>query len=405
MHFEKSNRGYHRFVSALVLLFILLIITGGIGEEKFFLPLFTYMSKDTGGASALVQGSISGMLPLYEYRDSETGEATYSVEDIGAKEDVTLQIIEGEGEEGSRAETEFVQGENIQSASGESEREAQLAEDLTLQELLLLENQAVAYVPAQKVMSYDLSIYQDYETLLSTFYTIDRYALAGSDLFNINSFMSTDLTIDKETEGPQILIYHTHSLEGYADSVPGDVSQTVVGVGDFLTEILTEQYGYTVLHHTETYDAVRDDAYANSLPGLEKVLEENPSIQVVIDLHRDAANPSRNMVIDIDGRKTARFMFFNGISRSTQNGSIDYLYNPYLPENLAFSFQMQKVAGEYYPGLTRTIYVKQYRYNMHLCPRSLLVELGDNSNTVEEARNACYPLAHMLDMVLSGQVQ
>lgn len=405
MHFGKSNSGYHRLVSVLVLLFILLIITGGMGEEKFFLPLFTYISQDADDTSTLVQSSISGMLPLYEYSDSETGEATYSVEDIDAEEDVTLQIIEGEGEEGSRAETEFVQGENIQSASGESEKEAQMAEDLTLQELLLQENQAVAYAPAQKVMSYDLSAYQDYETLMSAFYTIDRYALAGSDLFDVNRFMSTDLSIDKETEGPQILIYHTHSLEGYADSVPGDATQTVVGVGDFLAEILTEQYGYTVLHHTETYDAVRDDAYANSLPGLEKVLEENPSIQVVIDLHRDAANPSREMVVDIDGRKTARFMFFNGISRSTQNGNIDYLYNPYLAENLAFSFQMQKVAGEYYPGLTRTIYVKQYRYNMHLRARSLLVELGDNSNTVEEAMNACYPLAHMLDMVLSGQIQ
>lgn len=404
MHFGKSNKGYHRFVSALVLLFILLILTGGMGEEKFFLPLFTYMSQDMSGTSALVQSSISGMLPLYEYSDSETGEATYSLDNIDATKEVTLQILEGDGEEGSRPETEFVEEENVQSASGEREKEAQIAEDLALQKLLLQENQAVAYAPAEKMMSYDLSLYQDYETLLSTFYTIDRYALAGSDLFNINSFMGTDLAIDKEADGPQILIYHTHSLEGYADSVPGDASQTVVGVGDFLAEILTEQYGYTVLHHTETYDAVRDDAYANSLPGLEKVLEENPSIQVVIDLHRDAANPSREMVVDIDGRKTARFMFFNGISRSTQNGNIDYLYNPYLAENLAFSFQMQKVAGEYYPGLTRTIYVKQYRYNMHLRPRSLLVELGDNSNTVEEAMNACYPLAHMLDLVLSGQV-
>ena len=64
---------------------------------------------------------------------------------------------------------------------------------------------------------------------------------------------------------------------------------------------------------------------------------------------------------------------------------------------------MQKVAGEYYPGLTRKIYVKQYRYNMHLRERTLVVELGDNTNTVEEAKNACYPLAHILNMVLSKE--
>ena len=57
---------------------------------------------------------------------------------------------------------------------------------------------------------------------------------------------------------------------------------------------------------------------------------------------------------------------------------------------------------EYYPGLTRRIYLKGYRYNMHLCPRSLLIELGAQTNTVEEIRNACAPIAHILDMELSG---
>lgn len=58
---------------------------------------------------------------------------------------------------------------------------------------------------------------------------------------------------------------------------------------------------------------------------------------------------------------------------------------------------------EYYPGLTRKIYLKAYRYNMHLRPRSLLVELGAQTNTLQEAKNACEPLAQMLDMVLAGE--
>ena len=402
IRFKEYENSFKRIVSTAGLLLILLIVTGDMGEQRFFLPLFTYMEDQGSGADSVIHNSLATLMPLYDYGSSNMSTA-FTVEE--SEEEVTLNIMEGEGDEGSRPDTEPVWEENTQSASGEGLEEARASEELALQELMLAENQANAFVQAEKVMSYDLTVYEDYETLLSTFYTIDRYALAGSDLFNLESLMSKDLTLEKGGDGPQILIYHTHSQEAFADSVPGDASQTIVGVGDFLAKILTEQYGYQVLHHTEEYDTVRDDAYANSLPGLKAVLEEYPSIQVVIDLHRDAGSPTREMVMDIGGRPTARFMFFNGISRSTSTGDIDYLYNPNLSANLAFSFQMQKTAGEYYPGLTRKIYVKQYRYNMHLRERTLLVELGDENNTVEEAMNACYPLAHILHLVLSGEAQ
>jgi stage II sporulation protein P len=210
------------------------------------------------------------------------------------------------------------------------------------------------------------------------------------------------MTISKEGDQPQILIYHTHSQETYADSVPGEESTSIVGVGEWLAQILTESYGYKVLHHTGKYDVeVRDDAYSNSLPAIEALLEEHPTIEVVIDLHRDEMPEEKKLLIDLDGRPTARFMFFNGLSRTRKTGDISYLYNENLGQNLAFSFQLQKKALEYYPGLTRKIYLKGYRYNMHLKPRTLLVELGAQNNTVAEAMNACDPLAHILDLVLS----
>ena len=131
-------------------------------------------------------------------------------------------------------------------------------------------------------------------------------------------------------------------------------------------------------------------------------MEEYPSIAYVIDLHRDEMAEETRLVMDLDGRPTARFMFFNGLSRTKKTGNIAYLYNENLQDNLAFSFQMQLKAAEYYPGLTRKIYLKGYRYNMHLRDKYLLVELGAQNNTVEEAMNACDPLAHILDMVLSG---
>lgn len=85
--------------------------------------------------------------------------------------------------------------------------------------------------------------------------------------------------------------------------MPGERSDTIVGVGDELTRILTEDYGYNVLHHTAQYDTVRDEAYGNSLPEITRLLEENPSIQVVIDLHRDAGGADRATTMDVNGKR------------------------------------------------------------------------------------------------------
>lgn len=402
-YLKDYGGGLRRVISSVALLFILLLYTCGMGSQKFFLPLFTYSADGGEGPMVAISNGLMSLMPLCYYNREKVEEPTVPQSETSAEEEITLHIISGDGEEGSRADREMP--EEPVSASGESLEEALQSEALTLEELLAQENRAYHFAVPQKVVEYDWNALTEYSTLLSTFYTIDSTAQGGSDLFNLESLMGRDVTIEKTGEGPQILIYHTHSKESFIDSEPGNSADTIVGVGDFLTQLLTEEYGYTVLHYTEEFDTVRDSAYAKSLPALEALLAQYPSIQVVIDLHRDAGNASRNMVVDIDGRRTARFMFFNGISRSKKTGDIDYLYNPNLAENLAFSFQMQVAAGQYYPGLTRNIYIKQYRYNMHLRGRTLLIELGDENNTVEEAKNACYPLAFLLDAVLSGKAR
>ena len=222
---------------------------------------------------------------------------------------------------------------------------------------------------------------------------------------DLDQLLYQDLSVDKSAEGPQILIYHTHSQEGFVDSVPGDPSTTIVGAGERLAELLEEEYGFRVLHHTGEYDVEnRDYAYSNSLPEIEKLLEENPSIEVVIDLHRDEMKEGKKLVMDLQGKPTARFMFFNGMSYIRDKGDITYLENPYIEDNLAFSFQAQVAANEYYPGIARRIYLKAYRYNMHLRPKSMLIELGAQTNTVEEIMNACDPLAHIISIVLSDEM-
>ena len=261
-----------------------------------------------------------------------------------------------------------------------------------------------AFSPAERQVEIDVGQLQDYETLVNTFYAVDANTMVGSDQLSVEKLLGMDMTLDTAGEGPQILIYHTHSQEAFADSVPEDVNTGIVGVGEYLTQILTEQYGYRVLHHTGQYDAeTRNNAYSRALPAVEELLAAYPSIQVIIDLHRDEVAEGTHLVTEVDGRPCARFMFFNGLSRTRKTGDIDYLKNENQEANLAFSFQMQLKAAEYYPGLTRRIYLKGYRYNMHLRPRTLLVELGAQNNTLEEAMNACDPLAHLLHMVLAGE--
>lgn len=264
--------------------------------------------------------------------------------------------------------------------------------------------EAVFHEVEEPAYRYQWENLQDYTELVKAFYAIDSTTTAGSELLNTEKLLSKDMRMQGGNDKPQILIYHTHSQEAFVDSIPGDESTTIVGAGEKLAGILRDKYGYNVIHLTESFDAEsRDYAYGNSLPVLEQLLEENPSIEVVIDLHRDAMPEDRRLVVDLQGRPTAQFMFFNGLSRTARNGPIESMENPYLDDNLAFSFQMQTASNEYYPGLARRIYLKAYRYNLHLRPKSLLIELGAQNNTVEEIMNAIDPLAHIIHLVLVGE--
>lgn len=262
---------------------------------------------------------------------------------------------------------------------------------------------AAAGSAAEKAVTYPREKLNDFDYLIQNFYQVDGTTTINSTQLNADALLTKDMRLSHDASTPQILIYHTHSQEGYADSTAGDASTTVVGVGDYLTKILTEQYGINVIHHKGEYDVGdRDHAYAKAGPGLEQVLAENPGIEVVIDLHRDGVREDTRLVTEIGGTQMAQIMFFNGLSRTTSTGDIDYLYNPYLADNLAMSFQMQLKAAEYYPGFTRRIYLKGYRYNMHYCPKTLLIEVGAQTNTVQEAMNAMVPLADILNKVLTG---
>ena len=238
----------------------------------------------------------------------------------------------------------------------------------------------------------------NYEYLLGNFYTVDSNTMADPELLNAEKLLGKNMKLDG-SKGPKVLIYHTHSQEGFIDSVPGDPGTTILGMGTYLTELLNDTYGIETIHHEGVYDLVdgkldRSMAYELAEPQIQKILAENPSIEVVIDLHRDGVAEGTHLAAEIKGKPTAQIMFFNGLSRTKANGNIAYLPNPYIEDNLAFSLQLQIAAANKYPGFTRHIYLRGYRYNMHFKPKTLLIEAG------AQMRNAMEILAETLNTVL-----
>lgn len=259
------------------------------------------------------------------------------------------------------------------------------------------------------VPTMDLSMERlnDFEYLVSNFYTVDSVTYINLSELNASELLGKDLRIDLSTGGSKILIYHTHSQETFADS-DNNPSTSIVGIGRYLTEILNNKYKIPTMHHEGVYDLIngkldRSEAYEFAKPEVEQILAENPSIEVVIDLHRDGVADTTHLVTEINGKPTAQIMFFNGLSRTRVNGDLAGMANPYLQDNLAFSLQMKIAAETKYPGFARRNYLRGYKYNMDLMPRMLLIEAGAQTNTVEEMRNAMEVLADLLNSVLTGR--
>lgn len=357
-----------------------------------FAPSLFYDDQKKTGAEYLLD-RLFQVIPVYGYitateEYTTQSESNISYEAVIAKEAMDENYVDettgemvtsGESETAKFGETSQIEPETVMEAAG----------------------QGTSFVPNQTpVVTYAKEKLNDFDYLLQNFYVVDRTTTINSSQLNAEDLLSRSMKLTHGSDAPQILIYHTHSQERFADSVPGDSATSIVGVGEYLHKLLGN-YGFHVIHHTGEYDVEsRDDAYAKAGPAIEQILKENPSIEIVIDLHRDGVAEDTRLVTDVQGKQTASIMFFNGLSRTTANGDIAYLPNPYIQDNLAFSLQMQLAAEEYYPGFSRAIYLKGYRYNMHYCPKTLLVEVGAQTNTLQEAMNAMEPLADIIAKVV-----
>lgn len=346
--------------------------------ERTYLPGAVYIRRDSmKTAEEWLREQAMSLIPIVGYIDAHKKYDGY-VED----EETIAKILASQAEDG-----------HMLDERGNPKSEIEPVENV---------------VPAQSSPTLDLSIekLRNFDYLLGNFYVVDSTTMIGPEQLNPDDLLNRSMKINQESSGPKVLIFHTHSQEEFIDSTPGDPATSIVGVGEYLTQLLNAK-GIETIHDTGVYDIIngqldRSNAYENAEASIRPILDANPSIEVVIDLHRDGVAEETHLVTDIGGKQTAKIMYFNGLSRTRVNGDIDYLYNPYIQDNLAFSLQMQLASEKMYPGFVRPIYLRGYRYNLHLKPKSLLIEAGAQTNTVQEMRNAMEVLAETLRYVLVG---
>lgn len=214
-----------------------------------------------------------------------------------------------------------------------------------------------------------------------------------SQSVDVAALGAAQVDITFPTEGPQILIMHTHGTEAYTmDNTdvyqPSDTSRTLddrynmIRVGEEMAQIFTGM-GFSVLHDTTLYDyPAYSGAYDRSKAGVEGYLAKYPSIRVVLDVHRDALfGPNGEVyktVTSNGGEETAQVMLVVG---SNDSG----LEHPNWRKNLTLALDLQARLAEKDPTLARPITIRTGRFNQHLTTGSLLVEVGSHGNTLQEA--------------------
>lgn len=214
---------------------------------------------------------------------------------------------------------------------------------------------------------------------------------SGYDI-DIDSVLSAGCPIRLETGKPQILIIHTHSSEAYSPAGLDkyddlgtnrtlDQNLNVIRIGKELAKIF-EDCGLNVIHDTQVFDYPSyTGSYNRSCEAVEKYLADYPSIKIVIDLHRDALcsdTVTYKTTATEQGVCASQVMLFVGSDASG-------LEHPNWRQNLSLALYLQNAVCQSYPSLMRPITLTKYRYNQHLSPGSMILEVGSNGNTLQEA--------------------
>lgn len=202
-------------------------------------------------------------------------------------------------------------------------------------------------------------------------------------------------------DAPVVLIYHTHTTESYADALSGysdDPDKGVVGVGETMKEVF-ESNGLKTIHLTDNYidGGAFNQAYTRSLTGVEAVLKKYPSIQIVLDIHRDSITEGDTEycpLTTLDGEEYAQIMVISG---SNELG----LSHPKWRENLKYGLSLVARLQQDYPGISRPLNLNANRYNTHTTPYALLIEIGGGANTSAQAKRSARAVAESICNIVS----
>ncbi|NLD49399.1 MAG: stage II sporulation protein P [Clostridiaceae bacterium] len=224
---------------------------------------------------------------------------------------------------------------------------------------------------------------------------------------NIDELLGQPIKFDFSKKGPKVLIYHTHTTEGYLKNaselnkkgIPertNDERYNVVRVGEELARILESKYKIDVIHNATVHNYPNDNvAYGKSLTTASNILKSYPSIQFVFDIHRDGVDDRKLRVVkEINKKNAAQVMFVVGTHSSKLN-------HPQWKENLKLAIKLQQKLNEKYPGLARPIFVSKNRYNQHLSNNSLIIEIGGDGNLVSECVESAKYVAEAINDVIN----
>lgn len=215
----------------------------------------------------------------------------------------------------------------------------------------------------------------------------------GLDI-DFDSILKEALTFDvkKNNDSPQVLIYHTHTSEGYIDEdvdffYDSFYSRTqnndfnVVAVGDAIADVLNKN-GIKTIHDKTVHDSTYNGSYDRSVQTVQSDLDKYSDIKVVLDIHRDAIGTDElkvKPVFTYKGKKAAQIMILSGCDTYGEMGFVNW------QNNLNFALKIQNKAEQLYPGMTRPLNFDYFAYNEYVCDGSLLIEVGAEANSIDEA--------------------
>ncbi len=217
--------------------------------------------------------------------------------------------------------------------------------------------------------------------------------------------MNTSNKVTTMTEEPLVLIYHTHASEAYIDTADEgsyrtvDTNKNMVAIGERMKEVLESEYGIKVIHDTSLHDVPSyNNSYTNSLASAQKILEENPSIKYVFDLHRDGVSNTESAIAKYQATMgsvdVSKVMMVLGLNHENSNF------------NVAFANTIEDTFDEMYPGLCLpTVKREEYKYNQFLSNNAVLMEVGSNLITFKEAEITASYIGHVVGNIISEDVK